>query len=295
MDTGGCTHLGVSFPRLPAEVSGWRPAGPDRTYDANNLFDYIDGSAEVYRAFNVRRVLARHYVREGEPDIIADLFDMGSPADAFGAYHHDMREGEDIGIGQESEEMKGALAFWKGNYFVSLTAFDHTAAGRDAMRRLGRAVADAIPEAGAPPDIVQALPEAGMLRNHLHYFHGHLCLNIYYFLADGNPLNLDKTTEGVVARYAPPSSGAGGASATPHVVMVIRYPDADKARAAHLSFRRAYMPDADESGGVETENGTWAGTRLAGNYLIGVFDAPTRGHLQTVLREVDHQLGGLIP
>jgi hypothetical protein len=32
---------------LPAEVSGWKKAEPPETYDKNNLYDYINGGAEL--------------------------------------------------------------------------------------------------------------------------------------------------------------------------------------------------------------------------------------------------------
>jgi len=105
---------------LPAEVHGWEATGPGQLYDPDSLYEYIDGGAEVYRALNVRAVCARTYARESAPEFTADLFEMGSPADAFGAYHHDMREGEPAGVGQESELADGSLAFWKGPYFVSI-------------------------------------------------------------------------------------------------------------------------------------------------------------------------------
>ena len=44
---------------LPRQVMGWAVAGEDRFFDDQTIFEYIDGSGEVYRAYNLRQCLAR--------------------------------------------------------------------------------------------------------------------------------------------------------------------------------------------------------------------------------------------
>ncbi len=271
---------------LASESHGWRPDDPDGMYDAETLYKYIDGAAEVYRSFNVRQVLARRYVKEDAPEIIADLFDMGSSKDAFGAYHHDMREGSDAGIGQESEYQGGMLSFWKGRYFVSITALGETDDAKRAVLDLGKAAARAIPDKGAPPDLVQWLPKKGRITSQLHYFHDHPCLNRRYFLTEKNHLALDRETEGILARYKSQTPQKVEGKGSRFVLMLIRYPSAAKAKKSHDAFRAAYLPDADEDGMARTENGKWAGTRLDEDVIIGAFDALSKAEIDAAANEV---------
>jgi len=253
---------------LLPEVHGWRPAEPDGIYTADTLFDYIDGAAEVYRSFNVRRAVGRRYSRPGQPDILADVFDMGSPADAYGAYHHDIREGEDAGCGQDSEYLSGALSFWKDRYFVSIIPFDETPESEMAVRTLAAAIDQAIPQEGAPPDMVALLPEDGRLERSTRYFHNHHCLNAYYYLADDNLLALGPDTDGVLGQYEAP----GGR----FFLAIFRYPTAAGSQEALQSFSEVYLPDADVQGTARTENGAWAAAAVAGRHVVGVFEAPSR-------------------
>ena len=115
---------------LPFGALGWMSDGDDGSYDADTLFEYINGGAEVYRSFNVKRVFARRYVKDGSEDIIADVFEMNSKDDAFGVFSHDIREGEKAGIGDDSEYTDGMLAFWKGPFFVSIAAMEETESSR---------------------------------------------------------------------------------------------------------------------------------------------------------------------
>ena len=265
---------------IPPEVRGWKPKQEDRAYTTKNLFDYIDGGAEVYLSFNMHRMLARRYAKAGAADLIVDLFDMGSAQDAFGVYHHDIREGSSAGIGQESEYQQGALSFWKGPYFASLLAMEETEDSKQAILDLGKALASAIPSKGDPPDIVATLPKQGLLATHLHYFHDHSCLNAHYFLADDNVLELNRDTEGVVARYESEKVKE------PLVLLVVRYPSLESARNAQARFLKGYLPDADAQGVSQTENGKWTGVRCKGNHIIGVFDAPSKADLTRRLDQV---------
>jgi len=270
---------------LPPEIHGWKPREPDGVYNFNTLYGYIDGSAEVYRSFNVRTVVARRYVKDGAPDIIADVFDMGSSKDAFGAYHHDMHEAPEAGIGQNSEYMGGAVAFWKDRYYVSIIAFDETDDTKRAILDLGKVVARAIPDEGPTPDLLKLLPQRGLVKKRVHYFHDRPCLNAYYFIAEKNLLDLDRNTEGVVARYKPAKAGKETTGASPLVLILVRYPSAARARKAHNGFLDGYLPDADADGAARTENGKWVATQLLKNMFIGVFDAPSKAEARRVINE----------
>jgi hypothetical protein len=306
---------------LPTEVDGYRAEQPDGVYDAETLFDYINGGAEVYRSFNVRQVVGRRYRKDGAPEIVADLFDMGSAADAYGAYHHEIRDGSDPGIGQEAELTEGYLAFWKGRFFVSIVAFDADEATSAAVSAIGRAIDQAIVDPGVPPDLVGLLPEQGLLADQVHYFHDQQCLRMHLNLgahldaaADASAdatdlLALGPQTEGIVARYrragaAPPSSppvddGTGGASPSEAAstgaalaLLIVRYPSVAEAAAAHARLRGRYLQSADADGIAQTAEGSrgapkYAAARLRGALLIGVFDAPSRSVIAPILTEVD--------
>lgn len=156
---------------LPQGVNGYAGERPDKIYTAKTLFDLIDGGAEVYRALNVQRVVSRRYLKSGSPDIIADIFDMGSSEDAFGAFHHDLREGNDVDIGHESEHSGNVLLFWKDRYFISLLAFDETRETMRVLKALGKSIAASIRHKGRKPSLLNRLPQIGLQTRTVSYFH----------------------------------------------------------------------------------------------------------------------------
>ena len=70
----------------PLEADGWKWDRKVASFKGESLYDYIDGAAEVYLAYNYRRVSVRRYVKPNQPDIIADVYQMGSSEDAFGVF-----------------------------------------------------------------------------------------------------------------------------------------------------------------------------------------------------------------
>ena len=275
----GCAHLpGTKLRALlpPLEMHGWKAQEPDEIYHANTLYKYINGAAEVYRSFNVKKVLARRYMKEGAPEIIVDVFDMGSSSDAFGVYHHTSREDPDIGIGQESEYTGTSLFFWKDRYFVSVMAFGDTNEAKQAVLELGKSVDGAIHEEGSLPELLSVFPKTMGAPQDVRYFHNHWCLNMYYFLSDENLLQLKDKTEGVLARYASTRLPSGSPESSPVVVMLIRYTSPGDAERALCSFMSGYLPDTDAQGAARTENGLWSMAHVSGTFLIGVFDAGSR-------------------
>ena len=271
---------------LPEQVLGYAPLEKDGLYTAETLFDLIDGGAEVYRSFNVRRVVSRRYGRSGAPDLMADLFDMGSSRDAFGAYHHDIRDGRELGVGMESELSGGSLCFWKDQYFVSLVALADTTDTRQAVQALAHEIARRIPELGAKPEILDLLPAEGLQRDRLSYFHDWIYLNTRQVIAEENLLLLDGETEGILARYRGAAAAPGREGRFSHLLLLARYRDGERARKAAESFLAAYLPGADRRGVARRRDGRWAAAQAEGDLVVVVLDAAERPDMKKLMSAV---------
>jgi len=255
-------------PKIPDRVLDWKASGEDTVYDRKTLFDYMDGGAEVYLAFDFREVFVRKYADTEENELNLDIYDMGSAAEAFGIYSCD-RQDPEAGIGQGSEYGPGLLRFWRGRYFVSITVSGNEIKAEKAVLELGREVAPLLDPEGDPPEMLKLLPPAGLKPEKTSYFHDAVHLNNRYFVASENILNLGVETECVFAEYESGEAGSGR-------LLVVRYPDAGKAGAASQSFRRSFLPGADSEGAVLTENKKWTMINARENLLAVVFEASSK-------------------
>ena len=208
---------GADGPLMPVEVAGWRSVDDSQAFDTESIYTYIDGHAEVYMAYGMVRCLSQRYSGpEGEPDIVLDLFEQASPADAFGVFTHD-RDGEDVDIGQGGLFRHGWLSFWKGHWFGSVYAEGESEASKEAVLALGRAAADAIAEVGEVPPLVADLPAEGLDSRSVRFLHTQEILNGVVYLGYENALQFGPEVDAVVGRYQRPEGGGW--------LLLVDYPD----------------------------------------------------------------------
>ena len=215
---------GTGGPLIPIEAAGWRAVDDGQVYDTESIYSYIDGHAEVYMAYGMARCLSQRYTGpEGEPDIVLDLFEQASPADAFGVFTHD-RDGDEVDIGQGGLYRYGWLSFWKGHWFGSVYAEGESEASKDAVLALGRAVADKIEEVGEVPPLVVELPADGLDPRTVRFLHTQEILNGVVYLGYENALRFGPEVDAVVGRYERPE-GEGW-------LLLVDYPDEASAELA---------------------------------------------------------------
>lgn len=259
--------------KLPAHVGEWKKPTKPALYDRKTLYDYIDGGAELYLAFGFVGAVTFEYTAGKDDEIKVDIFDMGSPRGAFGAFAHG-RESIAAEVGQGSEYGGGLLTFWKHRWFISVLGYPETESKRKAVYELGRAIAALIPETGALPAILGALPRPGLVEASVRTFHHHLLQNDYATISYENPLGIDEQTEAVLARYVRPGER--------HVLMLVDYPTEADAKKGQRGLTESVLGSAT----VAKKGDGWVGVKRNGKRLVIALDAPSRQIVDHVLSEV---------
>jgi hypothetical protein len=260
---------------LPGEKNGWVKVPEDRIFDEKTIFSYINGGAEVYKAYNMRQCLSRRYTKTDGPAIMLDIFDMGSAEDAFGVFTHDT-DGKVIDIGQDARFRSGWLSFWKHRYFISIYAEEDTDSAANTVAALGRKVSACIRQKGTKPDILLKLPADGLDSESIRYLHHPTILNYHFYLSDENILNLTPETKAVLASYQTGKETAR--------LLLISYPDIKRAKKSRDLFLKHYLSDADKSGMAVLEDGKWAAASLKNSLLIIVLEADSRQLAEKLLK-----------
>jgi hypothetical protein len=220
---------------LADELTGWTADGPVENFDAESIFAYIDGHAEVFLAYGMQRCVSRRYAGpNGKGELVVDLFEMPSTADAFGVYSHD-RVGEEVDVGQGAIYRLGWLSFWKGHWYGSIYAAD--AVPSEALIELAAAVADGLALTGEPPELPGRLPPTGLDSQSVCFLRSPQILNAHIWVGSDNPFGLGSDSEAVVGKYNLEDGSA-------HVV-IVRYPDGEVAAQAEERLK------AVESDGAE--------------------------------------------
>jgi hypothetical protein len=269
--------LGKLRGELPDSVAGWTAEGEGTVYDTESIYSYIDGHAEVYLAYDMRRCLARRYRGPGaEVGISVDVFEMSTPADAFGVFTHD-RDGDPVAIGMDGLFRYGWLSFWKGPFFVSVYAEEDSEASRAAVLELGNAVAGAIQSAGERPSIVQALPTNGLDPSSVRFLHSHQILNSHLWLSDDDVFQLTRDTPAALGRYRREGAAA--------YLLIVDYPDASRLDTARRTFAEEFLNGSAEAGPARQDDDGWFAVAVEGRRLAGVLAAESPNVAAALLQD----------
>ena len=253
-------------PSWLSDVDGWRPASDPSPYNTHTIFQYMNGAAELYLAYNFRELKTVRFEKTGKSAIIVEVYEMASPEDAYGVFTFEQQDPE-AGIGQGSEFGGGLLRFWKGRYFVTIFGEEPSQEIEGTILVLGRRIAHSIVEIGYPPKIMGYLPDKVLTfsKKEAWFFRSHIHLNQRFFVARANILALTRDTDAVLARYETKEGKI--------YILLIRYPSPDMANIAFSSFKSTYMPDAGNADSVKTENGKWTSAARIDRYVVVIFDA----------------------
>jgi hypothetical protein len=153
-----CADGGSDFP----EVEGWTLASEVLTYDADNLWEYINGAAELFVQYDVQTCRTAD-LASGDLVVTVDLYDMGSPLNAFGVFKQ-----ENPGAPPMSATIMAAVSLpyqallLKGSTYAKMNAIEGEltdASGRELLE----ALAKALPGPSTRPPELGLLPEDGMV------------------------------------------------------------------------------------------------------------------------------------
>lgn len=263
---------------LPDEniIHGWTIDGSDKIYGPDNLYEYINGGAELFLSYGFRQMITRIYTADHQPEIIVDIFDMGASKNAYGVFSYS-RESEDSTFGQGSQYSPGLLLFWKDRYYVSILFTPETPGAKETAFRIARYIESSIPEKGQLPEIIKLLPQENLLKETIRYFHHFIWLNSYQFVSNENILLIDENTEAVLTKYKEEGER--------HVLLLVKYPDADLVATARQNFVAKYSSSPLTASVFQQKNG-WTGYRQIRNYLAVIFNATEQELIESYFNKI---------
>ena len=133
----------VSFFPNTNEVAGWS-RGEVRTFDANGLWQYIDGDAERYVKAGTKGASTADYKFQSgavKLDAVADVYTMNSPAAAKKIYTGENASGsQKLLLGDAAKGSATSITFIKGPYIVRLVAYKKSPQTQPALLALAKGI-----------------------------------------------------------------------------------------------------------------------------------------------------------
>lgn len=157
--TLSCTAQESDFP----EIDGWTQSGGVAVYDADNLWEYINGAAELFVDYDVQTCMTADLAAD-DLLVTVDLYDMGTPLNAFGVFR---REHPAPGISipgapevAVSPPYQGLM--FKGSTYAKVNAIEGELT-IESGRQLLEALARALPGETGYPRELEMLPQSGIV------------------------------------------------------------------------------------------------------------------------------------
>ncbi|UCF77895.1 MAG: hypothetical protein JSW03_07215 [Candidatus Eiseniibacteriota bacterium] len=217
---------------------GWTLSGRALRFAQENLYDYIDGGAELFLEFGFEELAVYRYAR-GEEEITLEMYRMESPASALGIYL--MRCGEETpveGIRARNSGDRYQFNVLKGSHFVQVNSFEGDESLVPVMVALTQRALQGVPE-GDSVRLFEHLPREGLVRGSELLIRGPYGLQAVFTFGKGDVLKLGGEVFGVVGNYELGDSGAGGCGeedGRTYSKIFIPYSDAEAARSAYESL-----------------------------------------------------------
>lgn len=140
----GCNRQSINPVALfPAsnEVMGWVKEGNIRTFEAGDLWRYIDGEAERYLKVGVQRVFTADYKFQNKIDTVVDIYTMENITAAKKIFESEpMGEAKPVQLADNARLYNQSLVFCKGSYLVRIVAYEESAEVPQAIMDLGRGI-----------------------------------------------------------------------------------------------------------------------------------------------------------
>lgn len=167
-DTGDTDALKRLIPEWPS----WKLSEEPESYRAENLFEYINGAAEIYISYEFEELLVANLTMDGtETEMSIEIYDMGSAANAFGIYSAERYpENSFISMGTQGYIESGALNFLASRYYIKLLCFEGGAAADMHLRQFGEEMVRRIGGKMSFPDVLKVFPKSNRIENSEKYF-----------------------------------------------------------------------------------------------------------------------------
>jgi hypothetical protein len=168
---GGTQSLEDSIARLTPK--DWTLAETADTFSAENLYERINGRAELYLSYDVVSLTTATFER-GENSleyIELSVYDMGTPVNGFGIFSVERFPGDPpLDLGRLSYQSDASVYVWKGQFYIVVIASDFTEQLSQLSLEIAQQAVAFLSDEGEPVWGLSAFPQENLIQDSIQYF-----------------------------------------------------------------------------------------------------------------------------
>ncbi len=148
------------------EVADWKQSGEIQTFKPETLFEYINGGADLYLAYDFQELKVAEYSNGKKASVTVDVYRHETPTQAFGIYSQErLSDANFLDIGAQGYIGDGVLNFLNGPYYVKISSYNAKPDDPEILIAFAKKVSETLRERGALPSILSSFPEEGKKKN----------------------------------------------------------------------------------------------------------------------------------
>jgi hypothetical protein len=165
----------INLPDLLARLTpeGWAIYDQVGQFTADNLYERINGRAELYLAYDVVSLTTAAFEDKTDIGRFVELsvFDMGNPTNAFGIFSVERFQGDPpLDLGRMGYRSDSNAYIWKGKYYITIVVSDSTEEFKQLSLDLAKKVTAALIDSGERVWGLSALPQEHLITDSVQYF-----------------------------------------------------------------------------------------------------------------------------
>jgi hypothetical protein len=151
------------------EVKGWQLAVEPKIYTPDNLWDLIDGAADVFLSYDFQDLHIGEYTSQGQT-IRVEIYRQSSPVNAFGIYAAErMPDYNFINLGAQGYSSGGAVNFYTGDFYVKIMTSGSENVSLEKLEFIGEQINSHLGQESKLPAELAIFPEDGKIKNAENY------------------------------------------------------------------------------------------------------------------------------
>ena len=155
LNLAGDSQTGM-FPK----IEGWERSGEVRVYAPGTLYEYINGAAVGFLAYDFQDLHVAEYTRKPQASVLVEIYRHRTPAHAFGIYSQERpRVGSYLDIGAQGYLEVPLLNFIIGDYYVKINGMGNPPASKAVLETVSNALVTTLGGSAELPAVLACFPE----------------------------------------------------------------------------------------------------------------------------------------
>jgi hypothetical protein len=148
------------------EISAWKKSGETETFIPKTLYEYINGAADLYLAYDFQELKVAEYQNGKKASVTVEVYRHKTPGLAFGIYSQErLPSANFMDVGTQGYIENNVFNFLAGPFYVKISSYNTGAEDKNILLAFARKVSENLGEKGALPLLLTAFPKEGMIKN----------------------------------------------------------------------------------------------------------------------------------